>query len=297
MEITMLQTESPAGGLIEFSGTLRADEASELARGAYLRIAAALGTDEAEARQRARFMLTDNELRVLTEETVKARAADRAIGKLGLAFLLAPSIQSSAPYEEGSPYAFHASAHAVPALDIDLETPVGHADPAVDRAAGPLDATAEARYAQKPAAAEPRTELEEFVLRSLRARLTGTVPASLESAAVACEHDTFRKNLHDSGETYREYRIRTGKNPHTVEKELHRRAMRRLFDDIVLETIYRTQSLTVTPEDESRVLSAMAPGREEGLRAELDNAGKLWMLAQKTRRAKALDWAIAHLLA
>ena len=35
---------------------------------------------------------------------------------------------------------------------------------------------------------------------------------------------------------------------------------------------------------------------EEALRQELDNAGKLWMLAQKTRRAKALAWAIDNLV-
>ena len=40
----------------------------------------------------------------------------------------------------------------------------------------------------------------------------------------------------------------------------------------------------------------MAPGREEALRQELDNAGKLWMLAQKTRRTKALAWTVDNLV-
>lgn len=285
MEITMLQTEITMNDLIEFSGTLSAEEASELARGAYLRIARALHIDESEARKRARDMLTDMELGVLMEETVKARATDRAIRELDAVFLLAPSIQSISPYKEGAPFSFAASLYAVPAMNLDLDSPIQPSSiPRIE--------------SDCPAASESKThdELEKLVLRALRARLTGTISASLESAAIAFENSSFQKELEKNGETFREYRIRTGKKAQDVEADLRRRAIQGLHEEIALETIRRNREIAITPEDEQNMLSSMAPGRESDLRIELDNAGKLWMLSRETRRKAALRWAIENLI-
>ena len=321
MEITMPQMndadgDKPSDMPIEFSGSLTAEEAAEFARGAHRRLATVLGTDEAAALEKARFMLTDMEMGVFLEETVKARAADHAIRELGLTFLLEPSIRSTQPYREGEPYAFEASVHPVPPMELDLETPIelteelctevatctpedeiGQDSPKdekdadkASKADGP-DATA-----ASPSLPSIAPKFEKHILRVLRARLTGTVSATLESAAFARENKAFHAALEEDDETYREYRIRTGKKPQEVEADLRHGAMRQLYDEIALETIFREQSLEVAPEDEAAILHEMAPDREEALRQELDNAGKLWMLAQKARRAKALTWAIDNLV-
>lgn len=300
MEITMPQTndvdgEKPSDMPIEFSGSLTADEAAELARGAHRRLATVLGTDEAAALEKARFMLTDMEMGVFLEETVKARATDRAIRKLGLAFLLEPSMRSTLPYKEGAPYAFTVSVHPVPFMELDLETPVELTEELRAEIATQEMERAEAD-AEEVLPLHVSPALEKHILRTLRARMAGTVSATLESAAFARENKAFRTGLEEDGETYREYRIRTGKKPQEVEADLRRGAMRQLYDEIALETIFRAQDLEVTPEDEAAILHEMAPDREEALRQELDNAGKLWMLAQKARRAKALTWAIDNLV-
>lgn len=295
MEITLQSVESETD-LIEFSGSLTAEEAAELARGAYRRIASALRIDEEAAREKARFMLTDMEFNVLVEETVKARATDRAIRELGIAFLLEPSIRSTRPYENGEPYSFGAAVYTIPSMELDLETPIElteelYAELAhwkTDRAGADASARGLSPLPISPA-------LECHLLRTLRARLTGVVSATLESAAFARENKAFRTALEEDGETYREYRIRTGKKPQEVEAELRRGAMCQLYDEISLETIFREQQLALTPEDEAAVLHEMASGREEALHQELDNAGKLWMLAQKVRRRKALIWVAENL--
>ena len=302
MEITMPQMndvdgEKPSDMPIEFSGSLTVEEAAEFARGAHRRLATVLGTDEAAALEKARFMLTDMEMGVFLEETVKARATDHAIRKLGLTFLLEPSTRSTLPYQEGAPYAFAAAVHPIPSMELDLETPIElteelRAEVAPQRAKY-VDAD---EGAASPSLLSVSPKLEKHILRALRARLTGTVSATLESAAFARENKAFHAALEEDGETYREYRIRTGKKPQEVEADLRRGAMRQLYDEIALETIFHEQNLKVTPEDEAAILHEMAPGREEALRQELDNAGKLWMLAQKTRRAKALAWAIDNLV-
>lgn len=344
MEITMLETDNPQNTLIEFSGSLSSEEAQELARGAYKRIAAALHVEESQARERARSMLTDLEFNVLVEETVKARAADRAIRELGISFVLEPSARSIAPCKIGQPYRFEASVHPVPAMGLDLKTPIelpaelqgilahakqscaqespsptaGNAAPAYDAPESKMPAPAKKQSEPAESNAARRTsaqtqpnpiapaapsetlgpmpkELQTSIKRALRARLAGTVSATLESAAFARENKAFLTALEEDGETYREYRIRTGKKPQEVEAELRRGAMRQLYDEVVLEIVFREQRLTVTPEDEAAILHEMAPDREDALREELDNAGKLWMLTQKARRVKALSWAIGNL--
>lgn len=295
MEITLQSVESETD-LIEFSGSLTAEEAAELARGAYRHIASALRIDEEAAREKARFMLTDMEFNVLVEETVKARATDRAIRELGITFLLEPSIRSTRPYENGKSYSFEAAVYTIPPMELDLETPIElteelHTELAAwkaERAGADANAGNLPPLPISPA-------LERHLLRTLRARLTGVVSATLESAAFARENKAFRTALEEDGETYREYRIRTGKKPQEVEAELRRGAMRQLYDEISLETIFREQQLALTPEDEAAVLHEMASGREEALRQELDNAGKLWMLDQKVRRRKALIWVADNL--
>ncbi len=283
MEITMLDADNPERALIEFDVAVSAEEADTLAQGAYRRIASALHVSDEQARERAKDMLTAMELNVLIEETVKARAADRAIQQLGIAFMLEPSAQSTLPCQSGCPYALKVSAHPIPRMELDLETPV-------DTSSELKDALGQAEV---PAASSEK--IRTHIKRTLRARLQGTIPASLESAAIARENKAFRRGLKDDGETYREYRIRTGKKPQEVEADLRRRAMRQLYDELALETVFRERGLTTTAQDEAAVLSEMAPGRESALREELDNAGKLWMLAQEARRKTALDWAIENL--
>ena len=295
MEITLQSVESETD-LIEFSGSLTAEEAAELARGAYRRIASALRIDEEAAREKARFMLTDMEFNVLVEETVKARATDRAIRELGIAFLLEPSIRSTRSYENGKPYSIESAVYTIPSMELDLKTPIELTE---ELCAEPAAWKAERAGTDANAGNLPplpiSPALERHLLRTLRARLTGVVSATLESAAFARENKAFRTALEEDGETYREYRIRTGKKPQEVEAELRRGAMRQLYDEIALETVFGEQQLELMPEDETTVLREMAPGREEALRQELDNAGKLWMLAQKARRRKALIWIAENL--
>ena len=317
MEITMLETDNPQNTLIEFSGSLSSEEAQELARGAYKRIAIALGVDESQARERARSMLTDFEFNVLVEETVKARAADRAIRELGISFVLEPSVRSTSPYRSDATYGFKASAYPIPPMRLDLETPIelpaeltegAHKVKAawnIKTCAVEGDAEEESTQGQNdnhrtdacghPASITIPQDLERHIARALRSRLQGTVPALLESAAFARENKAFRRGLEDNDETYREYRIRTGKKPQDVEAELSRNAKRQLHEELALETLFLEKKFEVTPEDEEAALSIMAPGRERALLEELDNAGKLWMLTQKARRVKALSWAIGNL--
>lgn len=284
MEITMPDIENDGTMPVEFSVSLSAEEAETLATGAYRRIAAALGTDIAGAREKAASMLTDQELAVLLEETVKARAADAALARLGLAFMLAPSTRPHAPYTPGEPFALDVAVHPVPPFEVDMQSLASAADTEKPDAQSPVSM-----------ADGERPDAEACMRKALRARTRGTIPPALERDAVAQEHAAFQRELEDAGETYREYRIRTGRKPEQVKDAIRRKAMRALTEDIALETVFREQGLSVSSENEKRMLSSVAPGKEQALRAELDAAGKRWMLSACARRHVALRWAIGNL--
>lgn len=293
MDIETLHDQDAIGDTVEFSVTLSPEEADALAAGAFRRIAAALHVDEAQARVRAAAMMTEREMSVLTEETVKSRAADQAFDTLGTAFLLSPSLRARAPLAPDEPFTVDVSAFAVPHMELDLETPI-----AIRRTPenGPArDAREHAGGETPPVAEASERALEALVRDTLRARLRGIVPASLANAAAAQEHAAFQRALEEAGETYREYRIRTGRKPAQVEEELRGKAERRLHEDIALEIVFREKGLAVTPDDEAAVLHEMAPGNACALRAELDNAGKRWMLGARARRRMALRWAVENL--
>lgn len=131
---------------------------------------------------------------------------------------------------------------------------------------------------------------------TLRARLNGTVPDALVDDAFSRKKEEFMAELAESGITYREYRIANRVKPQDVKDALADEAFDDLTRDIALDTVFMKQGLETTVEDETAVLADMAPGREASLRGELEATGKLWMLAQKTRRATALRWAMGHLL-
>lgn len=281
---------------------LSAEEADALVHDTYARLARVFKCAEADAPERAQHFLTARELQTFLKETVMARAADRALRAAGPLFVGAPRTEAADGFREHAPFSFRLTAHPVPAMNLDMETPIERRrkkKPArTERPPAQCDG-AQAGAADAPGARNAdgdRSARERLVAETLRARLNGTIPDALIRDALARKKAEFEAELGEAGLTYREYRIAHRVKPKDVQDALYDEAFDELARDIALDTVFVAQTLATTPEDEQAVLADMAPGREASLRRELESTGKLWMLSQKTRRAAALRWAVDHLL-
>ena len=276
---------------------LSAEETDALVRDAYARLARVFKCAEADAPERVRHFLTARELQTFLKETVMARAADHALYAAGPLFVGAPRTEATDGFREHAAFSFRLTAHPVPAMHLDMETPVEQRRKKKPARTGRPPARRD--DAQMPAARTAdgdRSARERLVAETLRARLNGTMPDALMRDALARKKAEFEAELGEAGLTYREYRIAHRVKPKDVQDALYDEAFDELARDIALDTVFVAQALATTPEDEQAVLADMAPGREASLRRELESTGKLWMLSQKTRRAAALRWAVDHLL-
>lgn len=311
--------------------TLDAEEVDALVSDAFVRLARVFKRPESEARAYAQQLMTAHEIQTFLSETIMARAAERALSELGVFFVGAPHMEATSDYSEHAPFSFCATVHPLPAMNLDLETPIAlrrskkprqadeqgvtvrfadidgdetltpnaHAENEKgEKSASDTCAAHETAAASSHEESEKKTVFddEEFVAETLRARLNGTIPDALLRDALARKKEEFLSELGEKGITYREYRIAHGAKPQDVQDALYDEAFDELSRDIALDTVFVTQQLAITAGDEQRILTEMAPGRESALRDELEATGKLWMLAQKTRRDVALRWAVEHLL-
>lgn len=310
--------------------TLDAGEVDALVSDAYARLARVFKQSESGIRSYAKNLMTAREIQKFLEETIMARAGERLLASVCPLFVGAPSTEATSNLSEHAPFSFRVTAHPLPAMNLDIETPIARHRGKKPRLA---DERADARFADDDtarkltpdapvenetagipasdarAANEAETapsferlekkgsvDDEEFVAETLRARLGGIIPDALLRDALARKKERFLAELDEKGLTYREYRIAHGMKPQDVQDALYDEAFDELSRDIALDTVFVEQNLTVSQDDESGILTDMAPGREKSLLAELDATGKRWMLEQKTRRAVALRWAVEHLL-
>lgn len=334
MEISVIdETTAPFSAEV----TLSAEEADALVDAAFARLARIFRYPGDDVRARAEELLTEHELATFLHETAMARAGERALSDICPLFLGTPKTESLSEFHEHAPMKFRITAHPVPTMDLDMETPIPERrrkkaanSHQKDTVISPCqnDATAEPHQdgtnpmphhndlrekgtdkhdnsekhpaGERPeklaAAADNSWNKREYVCETLRARLNGTVPDALLRDALARKKEEFLSGLGEKGITYREYRIAHGVKPQDVQDALYDEAFDELSRDIALDTVFVTQQLAITTDDEQRVLTEMAPGRESALRDELEATGKLWMLEQKTRRDVALRWAVEHLL-
>lgn len=262
---------------------LEAAETDALVAGALARLARILKCNEDAVRERAAQLLTAREMETYLRENVANCAADKAIAETCPPFVGAPKIEAIGDFREHEPLRFGVVVHPVPAMELDLETPI-----AARRRKKTADGSSGARPVE-----EAR---EDCVAETLRARLNGTIPDALLRDALARKKEEFMAELAEKGLTYREYRIANRVKPQEVQDALYDEAFDELSRDIALDTVFIRQKLETTADDEAAILAETAPGREASLREELEATGKLWMLAQKTRRVAALRWAMEHLL-
>ncbi|MDO4442791.1 MAG: hypothetical protein Q4B69_02860 [Slackia sp.] len=315
--------------------TLSAEEIDALIHSAYARLAHIFKRSESDVRAYTKQLMTAREIQTFLKETIVARAGEKALATLDVPFVGAPRTEAESDCAEHAPFSFRVTAHPIPAMLLDTETPITRrcgkeAGSPAEHESARSDATASdtaktSTEAARPAAETDRPETrseknerqavasrkasekrraeetavasdEEFVAETLRARLNGVIPETLLRDALARKKDAFLARLGEKGITYREYRIAHGVKPQEVQDALYDEAFDELSRDIALDTLFFTQNLAIASEDEQAVLTEMAPGREKSLYAELEATGKLWMLRQKTRRAAALRWAVEHLL-
>lgn len=262
---------------------LEAAETDALVAGALARLARILKCNEDAVRERAAQLLTAREMETYLRENVANCAADKAIAETCPPFVGAPKIEAIGDFREHEPLRFGVVVHPVPAMELDLETPI-----AARRRKKTADGSSGARPVE-----EAR---EDCVAETLRARLNGTIPDALLRDALARKKEEFMAELAEKGLTYREYRIANRVKPQEVQDALYDEAFDELSRDIALDTVFIRQKLETTADDEAAILAETTPGREASLREELEATGKLWMLAQKTRRVAALRWAMEHLL-
>lgn len=258
----------------EATVALDAGETDALIAGAYARLARVLKCSEADARNRARDLLTERELSTFLTTIIMARAGVQALAEAGPMFIGEPRTSALEHLAEHAPFRFRVSAHPLPAMNLDTQTPID--------------------CANKPERFRNLDD-EAYVAEVLRARLNGTIPDALMNDALTRHKDAFMAQLGEQGLTYREYRIEHGEKPQDVQDMLYDEAFDELSRDIALDMVFAEQGLRVAPADEQAVLSESAPGREEALREEFEETGRMWMLQQKARRAVALKWAVDHL--
>lgn len=334
MEISVFdETTAPFSAEV----TLSAEEVDALVNAAFARLARVFRCPGDNVRARAEELLTEHELATFLHETAMARAGERALSDICPLFLGTPKTESLSDFHEHAPMKFRITAHPVPAMNLDMETPIPerrrkkaansrrkdavinpcqndttaaphqngadstpHHNDLQEKGADKHDDLEKHPEGKRPgklaAAADNSWSKREYVCETLRARLNGTIPDALLRDALARKKEEFLSELGEKGITYREYRIAHGVKPQDVQDALYDEAFDELSRDIALDTVFATQQLAITADDEQRILTEMAPGRESALRDELEATGKLWMLAQKTRRDVALRWAVEHLL-
>ena len=255
---------------IEIEISVSAQESATLARGAWLRMARVLKTDDEHVREKVDRMFTRREKVQALAGIVMANAAQQALDSLGIAFLLTPQFKLPDEWDEQEGIAFTARAYPVPNMDLDLETPIE---------------------------AHEGETAEDTVRRALRQRLHGTMPNSLLEAATKERRESFRSELACAGKTYREYRIERGVKPAEVEEGLEAEARTKLEEDIALDLVFLSKSLEISESDEFAALSRLKPGSEAELKREFLETGHACLLHQEARRAAAVRWATENLTA
>lgn len=286
MEITPIDENSSP---VEIAVALADDETAVLARGAWSRLMRVFKTDEEHVREMAQRMLTSNELQAFLQEIVMANAAEQAFAALGISFVLTPKTKAAVDFVEGEPFEFIARAFPVPAMELDLETPI--ARPAAEpQKHGEADESGEADASEGP------SDLEAHVRRVLGRRLHGSMPKALIDENLKLKKEAFERQLADEGTTYREYRIATGLKPAEVDKRLADEAFAELSQDIALEVAFAQLGLEATTDDELAVLEAAAPGHAADVRRDMVETGRICLLAQQTRRHMAMRWVMDNLV-
>ena len=255
---------------VEIEVSLSAEEAGVLARGAWIRMARVLKTDEAHVREKVAAMFTRREKAQALAGIVMANAAQQAFDTLGVAFLLTPQFTLPDEWDEQEAVTFTTRAFPVPDMNLDLETPIERAD---------------------------GEAAEQAARRALRQRLHGAMPAALLEAATKERREAFRSELAAAGQTYREYRIENGVKPAEVEARLESEAREKLEEDIALDLVFLRKNLEATDADEFEALSSLKPGSEQELKREFLETGHACLLRQEARRRAAVRWTVENLVA
>lgn len=254
---------------IEIEVSLTAEEAGVLARGAWLRMARVLKTDDEHVREKAERLFTRRERGQALAGVAMANAAQQAFDTLGIPFLLTPQFKIPDEWNESEAISFTTRAFPVPNMELDLETPI------------------ECGEGETP---------EQAARRALRQRLHGAMPQALLDEATKERREKFRSELADAGQTYREYRIEHGVKPAEVEERLEAEARERLEEDIALDLTFQRMELEVAEQDEFDALSDLKPGSEAELKREFLETGHACLLRQQARRRVAARWAAENLV-
>lgn len=254
---------------IECVVSLSAEETAVLARGAWIRMARLLKTDDEHVREKVDAMFTRREKAQAVAGIVMANAAHQAFDTLGVTFLLTPQFVVPDEWDEEQAITFTTRAFPVPDMELDLESPI--------------------------AVGEDETP-EEAARGALRQRLHGTMPQALLDEATKERREEFRGELASKGQTYREYRIEHGVKPAEVEERLEAEARKALEEDIALDLAFMLKGLEATENDEFAALSRLKPGSEIELKREFLETGHACLLRQEARRGAAVRWAVENLV-
>ncbi len=254
---------------VEIEISVSAQESATLARGAWLRMARVLKTDDEHVQEKVDRMFTRREKAQALAGIVMANAAQQALDTLGITFLLTPQFKLPDEWNEREGITFTARAYPIPDMDLDLDAPI------------------EANEGETP---------EDAVRRALRQRLHGAMPNSLLEAATKERRESFRGELACAGQTYREYRIEHGVKPAEVEEGLEAEARTKLEEDIALDLVFLRKELEITEDDEFAALCRLKPGSEAELKREFLETGHACLLRQEARRAAAARWAAENLV-
>lgn len=288
MDITLIDdTLDP----VVYAVAISADETALLSRTAWARMARILHVEEDAVREKAEAMLTPAEIVRFENESIMACAAAQAMDAVGRTYMMTPEVEpyephahdagqseaeakdpraaKSEPTAPRSPLRFTVRIHPVPAMELDLKTPVGHSVEESD---------------------------EERVTRALRARLHGTIPEALLRTALAMKQEAFDQELAEAGITYREYRIENNLKPQDVQDALYDEAFDELSEDIAFDLAFLRLGLEIRADDIQAALADIAPDQRESFRRDLKETGRECLLHQKARRHAALRWAVENLM-
>lgn len=286
MDITLIDD---ALDPVVYAVAISADESALLSRTAWARMARILRVEEDVVREKAEAMLTPAEITRFERESIMACAAAQAMDAVGRTYMITPEVEpyephahdagqseaepetrnGTAPTTQYGPLRFTVRVHPVPAMELDLKTPVGHSVEESD---------------------------EERVTRALRARLHGTIPEALLRTTLAMKQEAFDQELAEAGITYREYRIENNLKPQDVQDALYDEAFDELSEDIAFDLVFLRLGLEIKPDNIQAALASIAPDQRENFTRDLKETGRECLLHQKARRHAALRWAVENLM-
>ena len=123
-------------------------------------------------------------------------------------------------------------------------------------------------------------------------RFDGEVSPKMVDAMTTDMLEGFKMELAQQGKTLMDFMLEQKTDEKQIRASLAAQAEAQLINGFVFDAIFRHEGLELEVDDLKHALTAMAPGQEEEVFDQLQNAGRAFLLKEGASRMKAANWAM-----